>query len=201
MIALAIPAVEAAGEGIAAWWGSTGAAAVAGGAALGATASLSGDSDNSRSQSTPVVRAVPKTNEKCKQCPPESGQMLAANHSMNRAPREYQARITGFPCDVVDNVWSMEWRWENIWFDGFKAGQCMLQEAKGDFSGMFDEDGEPKKWFIAKLDKYRSDIVRQAEPVKANPPAKLTWYFQTPAMRVELLDTLADNGVASVVQP
>lgn len=201
MIALAIPAVEAAGEGIAAWWGSTGAAAVAGGAALGATASLSGDSDNSRSQSTPAVRAVPKTNEKCKQCPPESGQMLQANHSMRPAPRKYQARITGFPYDVEGNAWSMEWRWENIWFDGFQAGQCMLQEAKGDFSGMFDEEGDVKKWFVSSLDEIRGTIARQAAPVRANPPAKLTWYFQTPAMQAELYRTLVANGVASVVQP
>lgn len=201
MIALAIPAVEAAGEGLAAWWGSTGAAAVAGGAALGATASLSGDSDKSRSQSTPAVRAVPKTNEKCKQCPPESGQMLAANHSMNRAPREYQARITGFPYDVVDNVWSMEWWWENIWFDGFKAGQCALQEAKGDFSRMFDEDGETKKWFVSSLEGFRETIVRQAVLVRANPPAKLTWYFQTPAMCDALVDTLEQNGVSYVIEP
>jgi hypothetical protein len=201
VIALAIPAVEAAGEGIAAWWGSTGAAAVAGGAALGATASLSGDSVNSRSQSTPVVRAVPKTNEKCKQCPPESGQMLAANHSMNRAPREYQARITGFPYDVVDNVWSMEWWWENIWFDGFQAGQCTLQEAKGDFSRMFDEYGETKKWFVSSLSGFRETIVRQAVPVRANPPAKLTWYFQTAAMCDALVDTLEQNGVSYVIEP
>lgn len=127
--------------------------------------------------------------------------MLAANHSMNRAPREYQARITGFPYDVVDNVWSMEWWWENIWFDGFKAGQCMLQEAKGNFTRMFDEDENPEPWFAPRLRKFRDDIARQAAVVNPNPPATLTWYFQTPAMCTALADTLEQYSVAFVVEP
>jgi len=122
------------------------------------------------------------------------------NHSMNREPRGYQAYITGFPCDVEENRWSMEWFWMDTDFDGFKPAECLLQEAKGNYDQFIDEDGVLKFHFTG-FDSMRSQIDKQGTIVRTNPPAKLIWYFQTPRTRAYMSKFLLAAGVPSVYQP
>lgn len=176
-------------------------AALLGGAATAGTASLSGDTSKSDSKAAPVARALPRTDESCKKCPPEAGSKIRRNHGPNWNSYRYQARITGFAFDVEECRWSDEWQWLGIDFDGFQPAECMLQEAKGNYDQFLD-GSIPKadKWF----DGFRTmedQIVEQGSTVRVNPPARLTWYFQTPLTYKKIAPLLTRLGVQSVYQP
>lgn len=172
--------------------------ALLGGAAVAGTASVSGDTSKDDSKAAPVARTLPRTDESCKKCPPEqTGIAIRARHHMNTAPREYQGCITGRPYSVEEG-WSEEWKWLTIDFDGFVAGECLLQEAKGNY----DQFLEP--WAAISFKGFadmESAIIRQGRAVSANPPTRLMWYFQTPKTRQKMLRALVQNGVQSVVVP
>ncbi|WP_243864497.1 restriction endonuclease fold toxin 5 domain-containing protein [Burkholderia pseudomallei] len=112
--------------------------ALLGGATVAGTASLSGDTPKEDSKATPDVRALPRTGESCKKCPPEAGTRVRRNHGVNWNSYRYQARITGFPFDTEACRWSEEWRWLGVDFDGFQPGECLLQETKGNYDQFLD---------------------------------------------------------------
>jgi hypothetical protein len=172
-----------------------------GGTTVAGTASLSSDAAKDGSKATPAVRAVPRTGESCKQCPPESGTKFRRNHGVNWNSYRYQARITGCAFDEENCRWSDEWDWAGVDFDGFRAEECLLQEAKGNYDQFLD-GSIPKagKWF----DGFRTmedQIEDQSTVVRANPPARLTWYFQTPLTQKKMAPVLARVGVKSIYQP
>nr|WP_241017163.1 restriction endonuclease fold toxin 5 domain-containing protein [Paraburkholderia sp. Ac-20342] len=171
-----------------------------GGAAAGA-ASLSSDSSKTDSKATPAVRAVPRTGEKCKKCPPEAGTKIRRNHGPNWDSYRYQAHITGFAFDEAECRWSEEWQWEGIDFDGFVPGECLLQEAKANYDQFIDGSKKNSdKWFTG-FDRLEVQAGDQAEVVHANPPSKLRWYFQTPLTQKKMAPMLASVGIQSVLQP
>ncbi|MCS3398446.1 restriction endonuclease fold toxin 5 domain-containing protein, partial [Burkholderia thailandensis] len=173
--------------------------ALLGGATVAGTASLSGDTPKEDSKATPDVRALPRTGEKCKQCPPEqTGIPVRRHYRMNREPREYQGRVTGRPYSVEEG-WSEEWSWLGLDYDGFQASECLLQEAKGNFDQFFSrKTRRPMKWFSG-FRKIDLQIEARANVVRANPPTKLRYYFQTPLTASYFRERLARNGIAYVV--
>ncbi len=171
-----------------------------GGTAAAGTASLSGDTAKDSSKATPAVRAVPRSDERCKKCPPEAGAKLRRNHGVNWNSYRYQARITGFAFDEESCRWSDEWAWEGIDFDGFRAGECLLQEAKGNYDQFIGTDGRPKPFFMGFTD-MSEQILNQSIAVNSNPPARLMWYFATPKAHTYMLPTLTRARVPSVYQP
>ncbi|MGF6481005.1 hypothetical protein QFZ91_003168 [Paraburkholderia sp. JPY419] len=144
----------------------------------------------------------------CK-CPPEKGgEKVQRNHSMNPEPRRYQARVTGFDYGIVTDAkgretsqgWNMEWAWLGTDFDGFQPSQCLLQEAKGNYDQFIGADDRPKPFFVG-FKRMADQIFDQGTTVRANRPARLTWYFQTPKTREYMISTLRAAGVPSVNQP
>lgn len=192
MAGLAIPLL-----GMAAGAMSEALSAIAGGTALAAVFSLSGDQAKEKDGAN--AQAMPRTRERTCKCPPEQGAMIQANHSMSPASREYQARITGFPYDTESNRWSMEWKFGRE-FDGFQPAQCLLQEAKANYDQFIDEKGKIKPFFTG-FDTMAEQAREQAKVVRAHPPAKLMWYFQTPKAWAHMIDALNDAGVPSAHQP
>lgn len=174
-------------------------AALLGGAAVAGAASLSGDTPKDDSKAAPATRALPRTDEKCKKCPPEqTGKPVIRGYSMTAAAREYQGRITGRPYSVAEG-WSEEWRWLDVDFDGFKPAECLLQEAKGNYDQFLEMPWALKSF--KGFDKMASTIEAQANLVRENPPTRLMWYFQGPKARQKMLRLLVQNGVSSVVVP
>lgn len=197
MASLLWPGIEAAAEELGPALQRAGAALLGGTAAAG-TASLSSDTSKDGSKAAPIARTLPRTDESCKKCPPEqTGRSVRRNHSMSDVSREYQGRITGRPYSVAEG-WSEEWDW-HVDFDGFKAEACLLQEAKANYDQFLDDDGEPKFWFS--FNDTIKQINQQGRTVRANPPAKLMWYFMTPKAREFLLPLMDRVGVPSVYQP
>ncbi|WP_261539682.1 restriction endonuclease fold toxin 5 domain-containing protein [Burkholderia multivorans] len=138
---MVVPIVEAAAVELGPLLARAGVALLDG-AAVAGTASLSGDTPKDQSKATPDVRAVPRTGESCKKCPPEGGRLQRMNHGVNWTSYRYQARITGFAFDTAECRWSDEWVWEGVDFDGFQREACLLQETKGDYDQFLDEDGD-----------------------------------------------------------
>jgi len=113
---------------------------------------------------------------------------------------QYQARITGFAFDEESCLWSEEWQWMGIDFDGFHQDECLLQEAKGNYDQFIGNDGRPKPFFMGFFD-MSEQILNQSIAVNSSPPARLMWYFATPKARTYMLPTLASARVPSVYQP
>ncbi|PQV51055.1 restriction endonuclease fold toxin 5 domain-containing protein [Paraburkholderia sp. BL21I4N1] len=174
--------------------------ALLGGAATGAVGSVAGDASKDDSKSTPAVRALPRTREGCRKCPPEGGAKVRRRHGVNWDAYRYQARTTGFAFDTEQCRWSDEWNWLGIDFDGCQPSNCLLQEAKGNYDQFFAVPDKPMKWFDG-FKTMSETIGKQARVTRANPPAKLIWYFQTPRTRSFMLPVLREFAVTSVYQP
>ncbi|WP_186177729.1 restriction endonuclease fold toxin 5 domain-containing protein [Burkholderia gladioli] len=200
MAGLAVPVIEGAATALGPILARAGAA-ILGGAAVGAVGSLSGDTKKEDSKAAPVARTLPRTDESCKKCPPESGVRIRRNHGVNWNSYRYQARITGFAFDTEECRWSDEWHWFEIDFDGFQPGECLLQEAKGNYDQFLD-GSIPKadKWFEG-FKSMEDQIVEQGTTVRMNPPARLTWYFQTPLTYKKMALVLTRSGVQAVYKP
>lgn len=204
---LAIPIEGWVAEAIAAALARAAASAAAG-AVLGGVTTLPGDTPREDSEAKPTDRALPRTEEPCKKCPPDLGMKVRRRHGANWNAYAYQARITGFDYDTEYCLWSDEWNWQgvalgknfDIDFDGFVSAECLLQETKGDYDQFILENGKSKKWFGG-FTVMEDTIRRQARAVRANPPTKLMWYFQTPKTKAIMTPTLAMNGVASMYLP
>ncbi|WGS43140.1 restriction endonuclease fold toxin 5 domain-containing protein [Burkholderia sp. JSH-S8] len=197
---MAVPIIEAAVVELRLVLARVGAGLLGGAAAAG-TATLPGDTSKDESKAKPDVRAIPRTGESCKKCPPEAGMRVRRNHGVNWDAYRYQARITGFAFDTETCRWSEEWEWLGTHFDGFQPGECMLQEAKGNYDQFLD-GSIPKadKWFEG-FRKMEEQIIEQGGLARANPPARLTWYFQTPLTYRKMAPLLSRVGALSVYQP
>lgn len=103
--------------------------------------------------------------------------MQRAPHAMNDAPREYQARVTGFPPYY-------EWWYRATWFDGFASADCHLKEAKGNYDQFLrrNQDGKLTPiWFFNDFrDGWPVQAQKQAVIAITSPPARLTWFLQGP---------------------
>lgn len=200
MAGLFVPVVEAAVTELGPVLARAGVALLGGAAAAG-TASLSGDTAKDKAEARPAARALPRTGESCTKCPPEAGSIARRKHGVNWNAYRYQARITGFPFDEAECLWSDEWRWLDVYFDGFQPGECLLQEAKGNYDQFLD-GSIPKadKWFEG-FRTMEDQMVEQATVVRTNPPARLTWYFQTPLAYRKMSPLLSRLGAQSVYQP
>ncbi|MFY4695615.1 restriction endonuclease fold toxin 5 domain-containing protein [Burkholderia glumae] len=148
-----------------------------------------------------MVRAVPRTGESCKKCPPESGFKVRRKHGVNWNSYRYQARITGFAFDTEECRWSEEWEWLDIDFDGFQPGDCLLQETKGNYDQFLDGSIPGAGDFFKGFESMLDQAVAQGTAVRSNPPARLTWYFQTPLAQRKMAPLLARLGVQSIYQP
>lgn len=203
MAGLVVPVIEAAAVELGPVLARAGVALL-GAVGLAGTATLSSDTPKDESKATTDAKAIPRTGEKCKKCPPEeTGRAENKTHHMSDHSREYQGRITGRPYSN-EGKWNEEWVWQGIAFDGFLPAECMLQEAKSRYAQFLqrDDEGElePVSWFKG-FPGMVSDIERQAGPVRLSPPARLTWYFEEAEVREYLLKDLRRNSVLSVVQP
>ena len=172
MAGLAVPVIEAAAQALGPILARAGAALL-GGAVVGATGSLSGDTKKEDSKA--ADRSLPRTDRKCDKCPPEGGAKVRRNHGVNWNSYQYQARITGFAPYT-------EWNFGGVDFDGFRSSQCLLQEAKARYDQFFDpETGEPKFFFgLTGAPKIATQGRIQNAVVATNAPAKLSWYFMQP---------------------
>jgi hypothetical protein len=174
--------------------------ALAAGGILGGLSSDTNSRTEDRTDSKPSVKTIPKTERKCDKCPPDLGNPEEKRHGANWAAYEYQARVTGRPYDTEYCLWSQEWVWATIYFDGFQVEECLLQEAKGKYDQFIDKQGKPKRWFTG-FQAMTRELERQSEAVNANPPARLKWYFQTPKTRSLMLSRLLLARVESVYLP
>jgi hypothetical protein len=151
------------------------------------TLSLPGDTPKDDSKATPVPRTLPRTGERCKRCPPDAGFPDTTTHDMTPAARRYQGYVTGRPYGVGEGRrgWNEEWKWNNTDWDGFVPEECVLQEAKGNYDIFF----EP---WAKNTDAFRDmqkTAFSHAAKVRANPPTRIRWYFQTPKT-YELMEPL-----------
>ncbi len=146
---------------------------------------------------TPIARAETRSEakERCR-CPPDKGTLMAVKHSMSPAARDYQARITGF-------LIGMEWVFEGRDFDGFQSRLCLLQEAKADYDQFFKSNGEFKYDFQEQI--FENMALKQAAAqsniVRDNPPASLSWYFQTPLAYKHMRPQLTELGITTFYIP
>ncbi|VBT21785.1 Uncharacterised protein [Burkholderia pseudomallei] len=169
MVVIFLPVLEAAAAALAE------ALPAVTGTAVGGILTGSGDASKDKSDAKPIPRAVPKSGERCKKCPPDEGQLVQRNWNMSDLSRDYQARVTGFAPGT-------EWDFGGLDFDGFHSSQCLLQEAKARYDQFFDpEDGRPKFFFRLSGEQ---NILKQARSqsaiVATSPPSKLNWYFMQP---------------------
>lgn len=198
MAGLAVPVIVGAAKALGPVLARAGAALL-GGAAVGATGSLSGDTKKEDSKA--AERSLPRTDRMCDKCPPEGGARIRRNHGVNWNSYRYQARITGFAFDTEECRWSEEWQWLGIDFDGFQPGACLLQEAKGNYDQFLDGSiPKAEKWFEG-FRSMEDQIVEQGTTVRMNPPTRLTWYFQTPLTYKKMAPVLTRMGVPAVYQP
>lgn len=97
-----------------------------------------------KAKSNSAARAVPVPDESHAQCPPRRGWLVTRKWHMSEVSRDYQARITGLPPFT-------EWIFENIEFDGFRAPECRLQEAKAQYDQFFDRTNPSTKRVLQTL--------------------------------------------------
>jgi hypothetical protein len=131
------------------------------------------DADAQKSKSG--TRVWPAPLEAHSQCPPRRGSLVTRRWHMSESSRDYQARVTGF-------AQFTEWKFMNIEFDGFRAPECRLQEAKARYDQCFDKQtGLPKKFFeIFGVPRIFNQARAQSAITAVNPPTRLTWYFMQP---------------------
>ncbi|AJX26788.1 restriction endonuclease fold toxin 5 family protein [Burkholderia pseudomallei] len=77
----------------------------------------------------------------------------------------------------------------------------MLQETKGNYDQFLDGSIPGAEDFFKGFDSMETQITNQATRVRANPPARLTWYFQTQLTKRKMTPLLSSLGVRSVYQP
>jgi len=190
MAVLAIPLLEAAANALLVALGVT---ATVGGAVVVSDEVRKRTKAASDAKARTDAQPITTTRQTCQKCPPDCGQLVPVNHSMNEEPRAYQARITGFAPGT-------EWRWAGLDFDGFKSALCQLQEAKGNYDQFFDEDDDVKFFFFG-FRKMGEQAVAQATAVRSNPPATLNWYFQTPKAYAFMTPKLTALGIVAAYVP
>ena len=190
MAALAIPLLAAAADALLVALGIT---VVVGGTLVVSDEVRKRTKAASDAKAKTDAQPITTTRQACQKCPPDCGQLVPVNHSMNEEPRAYQARITGFAPGT-------EWRWAGLDFDGFKSALCQLQEAKGNYDQFIYPGGKIKPFFQG-FDKMKVQATAQATTVRANPPTSLNWCFQTPMTYALMSRTLSAMGIVTVYAP
>lgn len=130
------------------------------------------EADNARTAPISKAESQTKAKEKCKECPPDKGTLVPRNWSMSDVSRAYQARITGFAPYT-------EWNFAGVDFDGFRSGQCLLQEAKAKYDQFFSEWGDPLEWWKGD-ERLMKEATSQSLVAKPMPPVQLHWHFMQP---------------------
>lgn len=172
-----------------------GRAAAAGGGAAAAGEAVKRTKQIDEAKDAPVAQTASTTSERkaCEKCPPDCGQLAAVNHSMNEGPREYQARITGFPP-------GFEWKWSGLDFDGFQSGMCLLQEAKADYDQFLLKDGRPI-WFFEGFEDMKNQAIKQSAVAVPKNIVSLSWYFMTPKTHRLMRDYLLSLVITPIYAP
>jgi hypothetical protein len=182
---VAVPLIS--GE-IAGWIG-LGASAVA----AGTGAAIYAHSQRAKeAKSSPLSQAdVLKKDQSCKRCPPAAGSLVPRNWHMSEEARAYQARVTGFAPYT-------EWAFDDIDFDGFQLGPCLLQEAKARYAQFFDrKTGEPKFFYGLKgYPNLLKQAAAQSATVLKSSPAHLCWYVQDHLVFRHLSEVFPANKLA-----
>lgn len=190
MAALAIPLLAAAADALLVALGIT---VVVGGTLVVSDEVRKRTKAASDAKAKTDAQPITTTRQACQKCPPDCGQLVSVNHSMNEEPRVYQVRITGFAPGT-------EWRWAGLDFDGFKSALCQLQEAKGNYDQFFDSKGQVKPFFSG-FKQMETQATSQSIVVRTNPPSSLTWYFQTPLAYAFMLKKLTMIGIIATFVP
>jgi hypothetical protein len=180
MAALAVPLVEVAVSHILAALGIGVAAGVgvAGGAAIEQARKRQEEAE--KAKSVPILRteSIAQSRTKCKECPPDKGVPYQRNFAVRKSWVDYQARITGMPNGPT---FIMEWKLNDVDFDGFVSAECLLKEAKAGYDQFFNEFREFKYKFQSEIFAGMLDqAVRQNACAIPKPPVQLQWYFQEP---------------------
>ncbi|WDD91890.1 restriction endonuclease fold toxin 5 domain-containing protein [Burkholderia sp. FERM BP-3421] len=174
--------------------------ALLGGAAVAGIGSLRGDvsKGDDRAKSRTESRTISDSTEPCKKCPPEqTGALMRSRHGPNWPAYRYQARVTGFAFDTENCRWSDEWEWLGIDFDGFRANECLLQEAKGNYDQFLDGSIPRATDFFTGWDGMMEQALERAKKVKANPPTRLRYYFQGPLTYQKMSSRFRFLGIES----
>jgi hypothetical protein len=155
--------------------------------------------DNTEAKDRPVAKTETSTKEDkktCDACPPDCGELVSRRWNMSEQALAYQARITGFAPGT-------EWQFGGVDFDGFKSGECTLQEAKAAYDQFFDKDtGKPKRFFaFFSVDRMLRQAKRQSDVAVPKPRVKLHWYFMQPVSYAYFAPLLADYSIQVFYQP
>ncbi|OWY28895.1 Tox-REase-5 domain-containing protein [Herbaspirillum robiniae] len=119
--------------------------------------------------------AASSSKEKCPPCPAEKGFPTPRNTAgWSETTIEYQQRIGGMP--AASPGYLTEWTFNDVAFDGFDPGQCLLKEAKAAYDNFFDEYGVPQVWWKGEPP-LMGEVARQAGAAVPRPPVKLKWFF------------------------
>lgn len=178
MVAIVVPAVEAAAVRVLAALGVGVAAGVAQEAARDAAKQHMAEAERAKSAPIAKSEAISRTKEKCKTCPPDSGRTAPRSTvGWSETSIAYQARIGGLP---VGAGFITEWMFNGIAFDGFDSSQCLLKEAKAKYDQFFDEYRQVRGWWIEGADKLVEEAYRQATAAQPRPPVQLRWHFMEP---------------------
>lgn len=124
MVAIVVPAVEAAAVRVLAALGVGVVAGAAGEAARDAAKKRSEAADQAKSAPIAKTESTTRTKEKCKECPPDKGAPFnRSTAGWSETSITYQARIGGLP---VGPGFITEWLFNGVTFDGFDSSQCLL---------------------------------------------------------------------------
>lgn len=178
MVALVVPAVEAAAMRVLAALGVGVVTGAAGEAARDAAKQHSEAAEQAKSTPIAKTEATAGTKEKCKECPPDKGAPLnRSTAGWSDTSIAYQAKICGLP---VGAGFITEWMFNGISFDGFDSSQCLLKEAKAKYDQFFDEYRRVRGWWTEGADKLVEEAYRQASAAQPRPPVQLRWHFMEP---------------------
>jgi len=192
MAAIAAPLVRIVATRALARRGAGAAAGVAGAAALEEARRCQEEAE--RVQSSPIAQteATTKEREPCPDCPPDNGKPV--EHSTAGWPQEsidYQVRISGLP---VRPGFITEWLFNNISFDGFDSGECLLKEAKSKYDQFFDKYGRRRDFWEGHTD-ILAQARRQSSVATPQPPVRLCWYFMQPVSYQFFSGLFASNNL------
>lgn len=177
MVAIVVPAVEAAAVRVLAALGVGVVAGAAGEAARDAAKKRSEAADQAKSAPIAKTEATTRTKEKCKECPPDKGAPFnRSTAGWSETSIAYQARIGGLP---VGPGFITEWLFNGVTFDGFDSSQCLLKEAKAKYDQFFDDFGDPKEWWKGD-EPIMVEASAQSVAAKPQPPIQLRWHFMQP---------------------
>ena len=131
-------------------------------------------------KTSPVAKAQTQTQtkEKCDDCPAAAGVPVPKHFRKHKTWMDYQTRVTGMPGGPN---FVTDWRYNNVEFDGFRASECLLIEAKAAYDQFFIAPGTFRYRFqrFIMLAMERK-AARQAGAALPSPPIQLRWYFMEP---------------------